>query len=632
MARVGHDVFGDVRALLSHEPCVHAFMQVCAMWPEGDVPDEIVEYVRGVTRRWPLEVPLAVPQRWAERVERGAPCSGIAMCTSLHIRVQERGSKRLRRWVACGDLMHLRELSITGGWWTPQLPDRFLSTEVFARIESLTLTKCFFGFEMSEFVETPLMQGLKRLELSQSRLGRDDLPVLVSAPALSQLTHFALDGRTFADEIAAMVQAWGLSQLEHFCLKHHSNPNTELLNVLPETLRTLSLEGCEATKNISAIANSSALSNLHHLRLKDCYMYEHAIQALAASPYLHHLKSLDLSHNWMPYSSIRAIVESVIMHGVERLNLSRCLMRPVDMVTFSEGMYIQHIRHLDVSGNPIGDEGAEALATSPGLERLRSLDVRECELSVLGVRTLTQADFFAQLESLHIDDNLDNAQSYYELWKTPYMVGSEEFRVCADDLDTNALSEILDEPALDGVKHVIVSQGENDQRFFPLLCTSTRFCALESISISRMALNDDDCMALAAWPRLAGVTSLRLWLAGLLQMRHLETLLDSTFLRGLEVFEFASPQLESAQLVNALLGWEGRSTLRVLRLGPCRLDVQDLERFIKALCVASLCELVCDVDASERERAQEFASAHGVRLMYHDQRHAQEVSDVTTFR
>jgi hypothetical protein len=631
MARVGHDVFGDVRALLSHEPCVHAFTAVCAMWPEGDVPEEIVEYVRGVTRHWPLEVPLGVPQRWAERVERGAPCSGIAMCTSLHIRAQERGSHRLRKWMEYSALTHLRELAITGEHWRLTVPARLLCAEKFARVESLTLTNCAFKLDMSELVETPLMRGLKRLEFSGGYMRRADVSALVGAPVLAQLSHLTLRGCILGDDAgAAMAQSWALSQLEHLDLGGNRGPFSELFAVLPKTLRTLSLESCRPSEpDLHALANALSLSGLHHLSLKSCSMSHEAAQALATSPCLHHLKSLDLSHSFLPEVVVRTLVESVLMHGVERLNVSRCYMRSSALAALSEGMYIQHITHLDVSLNPIGDEGAEALATSPRLERLRSLDVQGCELSVLGVRALTQADFFAQLESLHIQDNLDEAQSYYELWKTPYMQGSDEFRVCADELHTDALSEILDEPALDGVKHVIVSQGANDHRFLPLLCSSARFCALESISISRMVLTESDCVALAAWPRLAGVTSLQLWLTGLLQMRHLEALLDSTFLRHLEVFEFASPRLDSSQLVNALLCWEGHTSLRVLRLGPCRLDVHDLERLIRALCVANLRELVCDVDGPDREHAQEFASVHGVRLMYHEQRHAEEVSDVT---
>src|SRR5262249_4155355 len=131
-------------------------------------------------------------------------------------------------------------------------------------------------------------------------------------------------------------------------------------------------------EGMEALATSPYLGNLTELNLHGGFIGTPGALALANSTTLRRLRGLSLGYNKIGPPGIAALLHSANLAGVEDLKIS--FNGPND--------------------NGPGDAGLLALATSPTIRRLRSLDLAESRVTAEGVRHLAGAAHLAMLRTL----------------------------------------------------------------------------------------------------------------------------------------------------------------------------------------------------------------------------------------
>jgi len=63
------------------------------------------------------------------------------------------------------------------------------------------------------------------------------------------------------------------------------------------------------------------------------------------------------------------------------------------------------LRHINLSHNPLTDEGLELLARSPWLGRVHTLELKGCDLSARGIEALTRSPHLGNLRVLRLRHN-----------------------------------------------------------------------------------------------------------------------------------------------------------------------------------------------------------------------------------
>jgi uncharacterized protein (TIGR02996 family) len=112
------------------------------------------------------------------------------------------------------------------------------------------------------------------------------------------------------------------------------------------------------------------------------------------------LEILDVSRQRIGTDGIEALVDS--MPALRQVRAPSCEVSSLGFLMRSQGAPIVA---LDLNDNPIGDDGAAALAVAPRVERLESLDLRRCEVTADGLSALFGAPFWPKLHRLDLGEN-----------------------------------------------------------------------------------------------------------------------------------------------------------------------------------------------------------------------------------
>jgi hypothetical protein len=75
------------------------------------------------------------------------------------------------------------------------------------------------------------------------------------------------------------------------------------------------------------------------------------------------------------------------------------------MMAFLAGLQLPRLKHLDLSGWPVGDEGARVLASSAAFAGLTRLNLRSCAIGDAGARALFASGNLRRLMELDLSGN-----------------------------------------------------------------------------------------------------------------------------------------------------------------------------------------------------------------------------------
>lgn len=211
--------------------------------------------------------------------------------------------------------------------------------------------------------------------------------------------------------------------------------------------------------DIEGLARSPLLSTLRALNLVECGLNGEALRLLLASPYLENLAALRLPHHQL--DGVDALVEARSLPSLQELDLSVATAdelgsggrdeEPIDadaVTVLASWSGLAKLRSLDLSGNPIGSRGLQALLCSPHAVGLKALHLREITarrplsmlafrkahpglsletlslkgpLEVGGAARLAGAPCLSELKVLHLQvTNLGDDEAYARLAQAPW--------------------------------------------------------------------------------------------------------------------------------------------------------------------------------------------------------------------
>ncbi len=146
-------------------------------------------------------------------------------------------------------------------------------------------------------------------------------------------------------------------------------------------------------------------------------------------------------------------------------------------------LHLQHLTRLDLSGCRLGDAGLRALALSPALCRLESLELRENAIHDDGLMELIYQGVLQRLSSLGLASNPLSARSAWAL---------------------------ADAALARGLRTLELARCPVGDRGAEGLADASRLDVLERLDLSCCLIGDQGAAALASWPRLAALAELRL--------------------------------------------------------------------------------------------------------------------------
>jgi uncharacterized protein (TIGR02996 family) len=242
-------------------------------------------------------------------------------------------------------------------------------------------------------------QALRGLRALGFRVLQDDaVAELASSPALAGLQelHVGLSTHSTPAAFAALARSPALSGLEALALNgdtYAENSGTDVGDAACHEL-----------------AGSGALARLKRLSLRDHRVGPGGLQVLLDSPRLMGLEELDLAGNRRLPPLLEILVAG---EGLSRL-------RALDLADSSPEFHLRdgsqpdgqtwgrlaNLVRLGLRGaEDLGDEGAAALAGTPALGNLRSLDLAGCGLGSEGALALLRSPSLGRLTTLRLDGN-----------------------------------------------------------------------------------------------------------------------------------------------------------------------------------------------------------------------------------
>ncbi len=614
---------GEVRSILARGPSEQAFEEVCALWPEGDVPEPVIHYVQSIVNRWSDDVPCRVPLPWGRKVEAGEPCPGVAMCKTLVIEdLWNHASfgRRMVRWSKAVEANGLHALTLAGG---RHLAPSVWRSPHFARVERLELRK-LEGLSKSirDLMNSPLCHGLYELHLDGVGLDVEAFELLIASPQLAQLEALSLRSMAVDDDACArlvelLVGGAGLRRLD----LSDNQLTTRGLEVVLDGLKTrgVRLESLNLSRTkvddegVEILVRHEVCQQLERLEVDGLALGVKGLRALSKRRSFEHLEVLDLSSNSFDDEMVSVLSNSPLCMGIKTLRLRYCGLNARMMTMLSESMYLRDVEELVLSNNAIGDDGAIAIATSEPLEGLQKLDVTSCSIGDEGIEAIAQASWFARLETLKVRYNHHRTRGMFALYARPAQRPRDTLHIqYGTSLSAQDIEGLLDGEGLDEVRKLEVFTRHVSEGFWAMLATSSRFSQLMSFEAVSAMNGDDGIVQFARWPRLRGLEELKMTNVQMTS-RGLEALLDSPYLVNVRRMELSSNPFDE-QMMRCLLGWGGLGKLEVLVLDHCAITSEWLIQALDERVTPALEFLSCYSVLTGREQIRRLAAARGIKV------------------
>jgi uncharacterized protein (TIGR02996 family) len=156
-----------------------------------------------------------------------------------------------------------------------------------------------------------------------------------------------------------------------------------------------------------ALLGGEWIGRLRSVEMRDCDLTDRGVRALAEHPVAQNLRVLQLIDNPFGQGGLDALVRAAFP-ALTTLSLAaenKQKRARADLAKFLAAIEIPTLKHLDLSGWPLGDAGAKALAKNPAFGSLTSLRLNRCKIGDAGARALLASPHLRNLVRLHLDEN-----------------------------------------------------------------------------------------------------------------------------------------------------------------------------------------------------------------------------------
>jgi uncharacterized protein (TIGR02996 family) len=162
------------------------------------------------------------------------------------------------------------------------------------------------------------------------------------------------------------------------------------------------------SQQLTTLLKARWFPRLRVLALRNGTLSDKSVVALSKSPAAAHLRILRLDDISIGKVAFAALGDGARFPNLTTLELNIRIgrkMRGAKPVAFATGLSLPRLRHLDLSGWPLGDTGAKALAKNPSLADLTRLALSRCGLGESGFAALVRSPHLQQLIELDVTNN-----------------------------------------------------------------------------------------------------------------------------------------------------------------------------------------------------------------------------------
>jgi hypothetical protein len=304
---------------------------------------------------------------------------------------------------------------------TSDLAGRLLAWEPLGRLRLLNLMgEPLESDRLRPLAGSALLANLRALALGyppfmmDSRIQIRGIQTLMASPHPLQLRELQLRTvRMSEDGVRAIARSQHTSRLSKLVLHNNGLEPSHLEDLFASDalrqVRYLSLRGNRiGDAGARHLAGCRALAGLRFLDLSYNRIGPEGIQALARSPYLNSLTGLDLAGNGEAGSAgFNELLTAPFLPQLRSLNLSALKLPMGSLKAIAACPALTNLRHLALNFNgELDEQEVVALAESPYLNNLLSLELIHGRLGLVGLKALYQSPRVNNLLALALSDRM----------------------------------------------------------------------------------------------------------------------------------------------------------------------------------------------------------------------------------
>jgi uncharacterized protein (TIGR02996 family) len=185
------------------------------------------------------------------------------------------------------------------------------------------------------------------------------------------------------------------------------------------------------------------LEQIAALGLRRCALGPAGAGALGQWPLLGRLDWLDLGQTALGDAGLAVLARSEFLGQLRRLDLDGCRLRGPGLVRLAAAGPAR-LERLLLWGNPLGDEGARALAGANPFPRLRALDLRGNQIGNAGAASLAGWPGLAGLRELNLADNHLGSGAAFALAESPHLDRVESLVLWGNPINPDGAARLRD--------------------------------------------------------------------------------------------------------------------------------------------------------------------------------------------
>jgi uncharacterized protein (TIGR02996 family) len=364
---------------------------------------------------------------------------------------------------------------------------------------------------------SPHLAGLEALTFSMEQIGGDGLQALARAPWLAGLRRLALpNNEVGADALASFLAVAPLQELEALNLDW-TGAGSETVAVLAQSaplamLRELSLANNKIGRDGPALlATAGRLPRLSVLDLNCTYLKPGSLQPLSGSPLLAQLTELRLaSNNDLEAGDLSALLESSALPALKALVLGSVKMGDAAAQVVARCAALQGLTRLEIPCGGLSADGVKALAASPHLTNLETLNLFSNKGTSAAAEALAASATMANLRSLTVSNNSITDDGAQALAQSQHLTKLRALSLRANALTVAGIKALAASPALRHLQSLDLGYLGLPDEAAEALAGSATLANLESLVLASNKISGAGARALASSTELALLTNLDL--------------------------------------------------------------------------------------------------------------------------
>ncbi|MBM3981395.1 MAG: TIGR02996 domain-containing protein [Planctomycetes bacterium] len=156
---------------------------------------------------------------------------------------------------------------------------------------------------------------------------------------------------------------------------------------------------------LAELLKADWFGQLRALDMRESGIGDKGVKALAAHDAARTLRALRLGDNPFGPGGLAALGQFPALTALDMHSYLARKPTSAQLAAWLAGLALSNLRHLNLTGWPLGDAGAKALAANPALAGLTRLELDSCQIGDAGARALFESPHLQNLVELDLSDN-----------------------------------------------------------------------------------------------------------------------------------------------------------------------------------------------------------------------------------